>query len=228
MADSALSEREAGFDALMALIGDSSDAATSLPGFLAHHQDLADQITLGLIKLLNGYNYLFVSDPNPPGTYTEVDSEAYAAAIAVVASLNDERAAPALVGALPTGRMAYDGVIKYGMKALGAVLAGLKNQNGQVHSCAVDVAVTILEEDHSAKSHGQALDIIRTALVDREMLVRAVALDMVEKLSDRAQFAPILQDIANHDPDVMEQPGGEPVYPLRNQAVALLQKIKKQ
>jgi hypothetical protein len=227
MAASDLSERESGFDDLMSFIGDNSGGATSLPDFLGHHRDLADRITLALIKLLNGYNYLFVNDPNPPGTYTEDDSEEYAAAIQVVGELDDERAIPALVGAMTSGSIAHAGILKYGLTALGPVCAELTNQDPLIRYNAVGVGVTILEEDHSAKSHAQALDIIRTALEDLHFVVRSMALEMIEKLSDRAQFSSALQDMANHDPHIMEQPGKAPVYPLRNQAAVLLQKIKK-
>lgn len=132
-----------------------------------------------------------------------------------IEQLDDERTIPALRGCMASGGVIAAGILKYGLKALPAVRAQLTNQNPSIRFNAVGAAVTILEEDHGAKSHAQALGIIRTALADPHFLVRGMALDMIEKLSDRAQFAPVLEYMAEHDTDVAEQPGGERKYPLR-------------
>jgi HEAT repeat protein len=104
------------------------------------------------------------------------------------------------------------------------VRARLTNHNSTIRSDAVGVAVTILEEAGDAESLG----IIRTALADPSFDVRWMALEMIEKLSDRAQFASALEYMADHDPDTVAQPDGGQAYTHRDQARELLQKIKNQ
>jgi hypothetical protein len=94
--------REAAFDELMTSIAkiesahQEVDEPTLLNTFMTRHPQHADRVKLGLIHLLTKENYLFVEDKTPPSDYDEDDSEHYARLINVVASLDDERAIPAL------------------------------------------------------------------------------------------------------------------------------------
>jgi hypothetical protein len=60
--------------------------------------------------------------------------------VVTVSSLNDDRAIPALVGAMTTGGMAQRGVLKYGDKALTSVMEQLKSSDALVRASALGMA----------------------------------------------------------------------------------------
>jgi hypothetical protein len=101
-----LPAREAGFNELMtALASDDGeqepapDIAEVLTRFFGRHPNQAEQVKLGLIRLLVRENKTFITDKSvPPGSFTEDDSEYHSNVIEAVSSLNDNRAVAALVG----------------------------------------------------------------------------------------------------------------------------------
>ncbi|MBZ5634841.1 MAG: hypothetical protein LAO55_17100 [Acidobacteriia bacterium] len=232
MASSDRGTRNSAFDDLVGVItegqqlGFDPEYSSLLAAFLARNPEQADRVKLGLINLLKADN---VDTTLPAGYTAEDNSEHYAAAIDLVSSLNDDRAIPALVGALGTGGMATGGVIKYGEKALGPVLSALNNPNLLVRSAAVGTAVTILRIKNDVASQDQILGLIRTAIHDREFLIRSAALYQIDNLTDQKEFAPALQEfvpaleeMAQRDPFVLQR---ETRYPLRDRAKKLLDKI---
>jgi hypothetical protein len=232
MASRNMATRNAALDDLIEVISEGQKLGFDpeypdvLAAFLARHPNLADRVKLGLINLLKADDDAHMDRKTAPGTYTENDSEHWAAAIELVASLNDERAIPALVGALGTGGLATGGVVKYGQNALGPVLREFRNPNPLVHSAAVGTAITILRMKNDAAAHAQILEIIRTAITDPEFMVRSAALYKVEDLTDREQFLPALREMAQHDPfTIPVETPGETSYPLRIRAKKLLEKI---
>ena len=235
MASSDLTTREAAFDDMLTLIYEGqkqnlgSGHADALANFFSNHPDQADRVKLGLINLLNADNSLFMGPKTPPGTYTEGDSDHYAEVIDAVSSLTDERAIPALVGAMTTGGMATGGLLKYGQKALDPVLEKLDDPNPMVRSDAIDTAVVILLMKNDAASHARILALVKPALKDGEFLIRSSALFAIERLSDREQFVPALEELAQNDPFKLPgkaDDGGE-LYPIRLQAKRLLDEIAK-
>jgi hypothetical protein len=118
MNDHDLRAREGAFNQMLTLVregqkrtAESGDAAV-LAGFFKQHPEQADRIKLALIQLLKADNADFQDENTAPGTYTEDDTEHYAEVVNVVSSLNDERVVPALVGAMTTGRMAQQSLLK--------------------------------------------------------------------------------------------------------------------
>jgi len=201
-----------------------------LATFLKRYPEQANRVKLGLILQMG--NDAFINDKNAPGTYTEHDSEHYAQTIGMVASLDDDRAIPALVGAMTTGGMASAGVGKYGQKALGPVLSQLNNPDPLVRSTAVSMAITILRIKNDRASQSQILGLIRTAIRDPEYVLRSSAVSAIENLSDQKQFVsalqdlmPALQDMSRHDPYLSSFANR---YPLRERATKLLEKITRQ
>jgi len=231
--------REAGFDELMRAIA-SDEASQGLPPdseqllarYFDTHPNQSERVKVGLIQLLAKEDETFISDKSvPPGTYTENDSEYYATLIDTVSSLNDDRAIPALVGAMTTGGIAGRGVLKYGDKALGPVLEQLKNPDGLVRASALGMSVVLLDARHDPASHKQAIGLIRLALTDSASAMREEAVLVIRCLAERQDFVSALENISKTDPENF--PGrsddgvdGDHFYPVRVVARQVLRDIQ--
>ncbi len=230
LASSDLATREAAFDDILDTIAegqqpaDHIDYSHALEAFFKRHPDQADRVKLGLINVLKADNDAIMGQNASPKNFTEEDSEHYAEAIDVVSSLDDERAIPALVGAISTGMMAMRGIMKYGQKALDSVLAQFDSPRQEDRSSAITVGIAILRMKNDEASRARVISIIRATITDPEFLVRSSALDAIEGLDDLKQFLPALREMAEHDPFIVP---GESVYPLRVSAQELLDKIAK-
>jgi hypothetical protein len=230
MASSNLATREAAFEDILDIIAegqqpaDQVDYPHALEAFFKRHPDQADRVKLGLISLLKADNDAIMGPNASEKNFTEGDSEHYAQAIDVVRSLNDERAIPALVGAISTGMMVIEGILKYGEKALDPVLSQFHNPRPEIRSSAITVAVAILRMKNDAASRSQIIAVIRAAITDPEFLVRSSALRGIEDPGDWKPFVPALQEMAEHDAFIVP---GESDYPLRVKAKELLDKIAK-
>jgi len=230
MASKEVATRNAALENLIAVIAEGHQLGFDpaygdvLATFLKRHAAQADRVKLGLIDLLNRGNDAFVNASPVPAIYTENDSEHYAISIEMVASLNDERAIPALVGAMTTGGMATRGLLKYGDKALGPVLGELNNPNPLVRGSAFRTGIEILKIKNDAVSHARVLGMIRAAIVDQTSLIRDNALWAIERLApeDQGQFLAVLQEMAQGDPFFNSDH-----YPLRDRARNLLEMVAK-
>lgn len=205
----------------------------ALERFFTKHPAYADQVKMGLIGLLKQENHYFIESKNPPPDPHEEDdiSEHYAQVIDVVSSLDDERAVPALVGAMTTGGMAQRALMKYGDKALVPVMTQLKNPDALVRATALAVSVALLEQQNDSTSHTRIRELIRSALVDPRPVVRTRAVQEIGCLDDRADFVPVLQQIANSDPWKLPGKGddggdGGQFYPVRFDARQVLRDIR--
>jgi hypothetical protein len=233
-----LATKEKTFDDVMTLISEEqhqapmTGQADAFATFFAHHPDQAEPVKLGLIELLDSANNLFVSGKNAtPGTYTEDDTEHYARIIDAVSSLDDERAIPALVGAMTTGGMAQRGLLKYGDKALGPVLEQLRNPDNLVRASALGLSVALLERSNDLKSRKRAVEIVRLALADPSSVVRGHAVREIDCLGQRQEFVPILERIASTDPEKLlgkasDGGDGDEFYPVRYDARQVLRDIQ--
>ena len=230
------------FDDLMAYI--NSDAGGSPRGaevgprvaldrFFARHPDQADQVKLQLIQLLSEENYYFIESKNPPPDPHEEDEigEHYADLIDTVASLDDARTIPALVGAMNTGGMAQRGVLKYGDMALEPVLAQLKNPDALVRASALAMSIALLGRHTDVASKTRIRELIRSSLTDPKPVVRSRAVKEIDCLDNRQDFVPMLEQIAKTDP--WKLPGkaddggdGDEFYPVRFDARRVLRDIQ--
>jgi len=204
-----------------------------LPKFLSQHPEEADEIKVELIALLTEENRYFIETKNPPADAHQEDdiSEHYAELIDSVASLNDERAIPALVGAMTTGGMAQNAILKYGDKALSLVLMQFKSPDNLTRVSALNMASAILSTKGDRASHDQMIALIQTSLKDPAAVVRGHAVREITCLDERSTFIPELQQIAKTDPDKL--PGkaddggdGDEFYPVRYDARRVLRDIQ--
>jgi len=189
--------------------------------------DDVDRVKAGLIGLLSTENAAQREFERNGTTFaTEDHSEYYASLIGTVADLNDERAIPALVGAVTSGGMATRALARFGDKAVEPVLqlSGTHSAGPLARSDALLAIKEMLQMEVplSEASHARIKRTLGIALKDPEYLVRYSAICAIEYLKDRADFVPALKDVAEHDPG--ESVGTEH-HSLRPAAEKLLQKI---
>jgi hypothetical protein len=159
------------------------------------------------------------------------ESEYYPSLIATVAGFDDERAIPALVGAMPYASLATGGLLRFGDKALGPVLDQLKSRNALLRTSAMEMTITLLEGRNDSASRTRIREMLRSALTDPVAVVRGHAVNEIGCLDDRQDFVPILEKIAKTDPE--NYPGteddgvdGDKFYPVRVDARRVLREIQ--
>ncbi len=198
----------------------------------------ADQLRLGIIQLLVHEDNGGLKEPhdlpaeNYGEGYGEDTAEYYAGLVEFVASFNDERAIPALLGAAGSGGMATRAVARFGKKALAPTLAQMKSEDPDSASGALSVIRDMLEFRlvGDLESHLQIKNALRLVLASPEYRVREDAMWTIEYLDDKQEFVPILKDIAERDPykslyNLGGGGSGEDQYPVRRAARLLLGKI---
>ena len=205
----------------------------TLNNFLIRHPESADQVKLTVIQLLAEENHSFIESKSPPPDSNANDDvgEYYAELVDTVSSLNDDRAIPALVGAMTTGGMAQRGVLKYGDKALSSVMEQLKSPDALVRASALGMAKGILEQKNDAASHALVISLIQSSLKDPGAVVRREAVQEIDCLDERKDFIPVLEVIAKTDPDklpgrALDGGDGGQFYPVRADARQTLRHIK--
>jgi hypothetical protein len=213
--------------------GSQPKGPDALNNFLTRYPDKADQVKLSLIHLLAEENHLFIETKNPPPDSHEEDDigEYYAELVDTVASLNDERAIPALAGAMTTGGMAQRGIFKYGNKALASVLEQLKSPDALVRSSALDMSFALLERRGDPAAQAQIKELILAYIKDPGSVVRRSAVQEIGCLESRQDFVPLLKEIAKTD--TLKLPGkaldggdGNEFYPVRADARQVLRDIQ--
>jgi hypothetical protein len=193
----------------------------------------AEQLKVGIIHLLNVEN-MEVQKAKQTGTKftTDAHSEYYGNLIGVVASMNDERAIPSLLGAITTGGMATRSIAGFGDKALDAVLKKLQDPEPLVRTSVLFTIRYMLKMKSVADPGSQVRirNAIRSSLEDADFGVRDAAISAIEYVEDREQFVPALEKLAQTDP--VKLPGtpddggdGGQFYPVRQDARRLLRKI---
>lgn len=159
------------------------------------------------------------------------ESDYYPSLIATVASFNDKRAIPALVGAISYPSDATRALLRFGDKALGPILDQLKSRNALLRTSVMSMAITILEGRDDSASRTRIEDMLRAALTDPVTVVRSHAVNEIACLDNRRDFLPILEKIAKTDPT--NWPGraddgvdGDKFYPVRFDARRALREIQ--
>lgn len=208
--------REDAFDELRAQMGADShygDTEQLLGDFLARNPGQAERIKIALIRMLTLEN--------------EKPTENYPEAIDIVASLNDDRAIPALVGAMDTGQIAIQGIEKYGDRALEPLFARLKDPDGSLRGTAVSTSIAILAIKDDAASRARIKSIINAALKDSDMSVRDSATFRIACLDNRMEFKQLLEQLEQSDPGKINWRDGTATYPVRDTASLVLKDIQK-
>jgi HEAT repeat protein len=158
------------------------------------------------------------------------ESEYYPTLIATVAGFNDERAIPALVGAMPYASDATAALARFGDKAIGPILDQLKSPNALLRTSALSMAVS-MEGQNASVSAPRIREMLRSALTDPVAVVRSQAVDEIACLDDRQDFVPALEKLATTDPvhwKGREDDGvdGDQFYPVRLYARRALRQIQ--
>ena len=195
--------------------------------FFARHPAESERVKLGLIRLLKTENStsesaIIESADENYGEYVFALTEA-------VSALKDERAIPALVGAI-----SYSGVdlLQYGDKALGPILAQRSSPDALVRARSLELAVRILRMKKNGVSRAREADLIRSSLNDPAPVVRGAATHEIVCLDNPLEFVPTLEQIAKKDPAKFG-PGkaddggdGDEFYPVRSDAKRALREIQ--
>jgi len=162
---------------------------------------------------------------------SDESSDYFPKLIATVASFNDERGIPALVGAMPWGGEATKTLLAYGDKALGPVLAELKSRNYPLRRSALDTGITILEIRNDVASRTRVRELIEASVNDPSPAFRSHAVQKIVCLGDRQDFVPTLERVAKTDPwklpgKVIDGGDGGQFYPVRYEARRALRAIQ--
>jgi len=157
------------------------------------------------------------------------ESEYYPILIATVAGFNDERAIPALVGAMPYASDATGALLRFGDKAVGPILDQLKSRNALLRTSALSMAIT-MEGRNESVSPARIRGMLRAALTDPDSVVRSNAVNEISCLNDRQDFVPLLEKLAKTDPEhykgrADDGVDGDQFYPVRLSARRALREI---
>ena len=197
-----------------------------------------ERLKLGIIQLLIAENHLaFPPDKDvaqqtsksSTNTAETEDEEFYAGLVTFVADMDDERAIPALAGC-PEG-IATEGLLKYREKTLDPLMSELKNPNALVRANALSTIITFWGGRGDLALRTRIRQLLRNALIDPDWAARANAVSEVSCLDDRRDFLPVLQKLADTDPEHyqgQEDNGvdGNQFYPVRVDARRALERIR--
>lgn len=152
--------------------------------------------------------------------------------IATVAGFNDERAIPALAGAVCWGDTVTKALLALGDKALAPVLDQLKSQNSNLRTCSLDMLIS-LEAPNGVVSQSRIRELIRSSLNDPDPTVRSSVIRAIDCRKDRQDFVPLLQEVAKTDPFILPADGpaldggdGDKFYPVRADARRVLRHVQ--
>jgi hypothetical protein len=168
----------------------------------------------------------FMQGSGPPDV-DESASDEYSSLVQMVASFNDQRAIQALIGAMDTGSIASDAIVKYGAKALGPVLARVNDGDYGLRWIAIHIAVQILQNENNPSSREQTVKLLNRAIADSNSFVRMNAVDEIGKMpaNDQRRFVAALQQIAQQDPFTVQDVNGVVHYTVRLHAKKILDQL---
>jgi HEAT repeat protein len=143
----------------------------------------------------------------------------YGDLIAVIAALRDERALPALLGALTTGALAQDGVAEIGLPALGPLLDRLHAGSHRERQAAVRTLGRLYEKVGNGPATAERRNEIRMAILaaarDANPLVRWAAADALGNIKGADDVVSVLTNLSEHDDYWYLGLDGQRVYPVR-------------
>lgn len=232
--------RERGFNAASKLLASHNTTASDL-----------DRLRVGIIELLIAENErnnvpdekLFKPVASQPGCRNNKDNCADEAEedksvtgylprlTAKVATFHDERAIPALAGAMGWGDAVTKALLKFGDKALGPVTEQLKSQNYSMRMSALDVSISLLQTQTDPASRTRIREAIESLLTDHVPVVRRHTVQKITCLPDRQDYVPALEQIAKTDPfklpgKVLDGGDGGQFFPVRYDARRALRTIQ--
>ncbi len=207
--------------------------------------EASDRVKLGIIRLLIAENARINVPDGEVAKQAETascgngsddcegdESDYYPNLIATVAAFNDERAIPALAGALPYSSLATEALLRFGDKGLDAMLAQFKtSRNALLRASAMGMVIGLLSRRDDPVSQSRLKELVQTSLADSKPVVRTHAVLEIDCLTNRQDFVPALEKIAKTDP--FKLPGkaddggdGDEFYPVRADARRALRHIQ--
>ncbi len=151
--------------------------------------------------------------------------------IATVEGFNDERAIPALAGAVCWGDSVAKALLALGDKALAPVLEQLKSRNSNLRTCSLVMLIGL--GPNGVISQTRIKELIRSSLNDSDPSVRTRVVWAIDCRKDRQDFVPLLQEVAKTDPFILPADGpaldggdGDKFYPVRYDARRALRHIQ--
>jgi len=229
MSSSKMYEREQAFDEGSTLLASENTAPHDV-----------ERLRLGMIGLLaseNARDNIPDEEMVAPASGEAYDEDADAESsrymqrlIATVAGFNDERAIPALAGAVCWGDSATKALLALGDKALAPVLDQLKSRNSNLRMCSLDMVISLEAPSHLV-SQIRIKELIRSSLDDPDPTVRSSVIRAIDCRKDRQDFAPLLQQVAKADPTklpgkALDGGDGDEFYPVRADARRVLRHIQ--
>lgn len=241
MSSSKMDEREKAFDEGSMLLASENTAPPDI-----------GRLRLGMIRLLTSEN---ARDNIPDEEMAEVapasscrnatdncagegedeDEEAESSRymqrlIATVEGFDDERAIPALAGAVCWGDSVTKALLALSDKGLAPVLDQLKSRNSSLRMCSLDMVVSLEVPNHLV-SQVRIKELIRSSLNDPDPVVRSSVVRAIDCRKDRQDFAPLLQQVAKTDPTklpgkALDGGDGDEFYPVRSDARRVLRHIQ--
>jgi len=230
MNNSDVVERENALDAASNLLASENTAPRDI-----------ERLRLGMIGLLTSEN---ARDNIPdeeiakvaPASGEAYDEEADAESqrfmqglIAAVAGFNDERAIPALAGAVCWGDTVTKALLALGDKALAPVVDQLRSRNSSLRTCSLVMLIGL--GPNGVISQTRIKELIRSSLNDSDPSVRTRVVWAIDCRKDRQDFAPLLQQVAKTDPTklpgkALDGGDGDEFYPVRYDARRALRHIQ--
>lgn len=113
--------------------------------------------------------------------------------IATVEGFDDERAIPALAGAVCWGGTVAKALLAFGDKGLAPVLDQLKSRNSSLRMCSLFMVMN-LEAPYGVVSQTRVKELIRSSLAEPDPTVRSHVVRTIECRKDRQDFVPLLQE----------------------------------
>ena len=184
-----------------AIFGELSELWRQENGFFALHPDQNDRINLGFIRLLEAEDKArqdgsIMHDGSIKSGSGDCEEYLYELTMAV-SELKDDRAIPALVGAIPGSGI---DLLQYGDKALGPLLRRRNSPDVLVRSVVLRVAVNILAARKDETSRVRIRDLVMSSFKDPSSSVRFATVLAIECLENKRDFVPTLEQIAKTDP----------------------------
>jgi hypothetical protein len=237
-ASSNINDREKAFDEASKLLDSPGTAANDI-----------ERLRLGLIQLLTAENARNnISDEemaklagaascgngtdNCEGAEEDDPSGDYMSRlVAVVSGFNDERAIPALVGAMSWGENVTKALLDFGDKAIGPVKEQLKSKTFSLRESALRMSIKLQEARHDPASRTRIKELIESSLADPHPAFRSFAVMQIVCLPNREDFVQTLGLVAKTDPwklpgKVIDGGDGGQFYPVRYQARRALTTIQ--
>ena len=223
--------RERGFNQLVTLGGGTRYyVANPIRHLLKEYPNQSEDIRLALIALLEKENAEVKGYGQRGQRFGEDYSNFYGDVIAAVVTLDDPRSMPALLGAITTGGMVAQALVKLAPASVGPVLQKTLDPDPLVRMSALQVLGVMLappSKDKIKEWRSKIKQAFLRGVEDQNAIVRSEGIFGLARLGDE-DVIPIIQRLAEHDPFFLpgQAAGGKDLYTVRLDARRALAELK--